>query len=65
MMQFTTPTGKYHVTSHGNGWAYEITCQETGESIHFQDHDADHIFVITDELRDEAAIDDLFFIHCD
>ncbi len=27
MMQFTTPNGKYHVTSHGNGWAYEITCQ--------------------------------------
>lgn len=40
MMQFTTPKGRYHITEHGNGWAYEITCQKTGDSLYFQDDDA-------------------------
>ena len=60
MMQFTTPTGKYHVTNHGNGWAYEITCQSTGDSLWFQDQDADSLRDSTDDLRDENALAAMF-----
>ena len=34
-MQFTTHDNEFHIVSHGNGWAYEITDQSTGESLWF------------------------------
>lgn len=60
MLQFTTPTGRFHITSHGNGWAYEVTHQATGDSLWFQDHDADHFYGETAKLEDEDAIQTYF-----
>ena len=56
MIEYTTPTGRYHVTSHGNGWAYTITCQQTGADLWFQDHDAQMLSDTTDGLANEDAI---------
>lgn len=56
-MQFTTYDNLYHITSHGNGWAYEVVDQATGESLWFQDDDAANLqtesadFTNTDALR--------------
>ena len=65
MMQFTTPTGKYHVTSHGNGWAYEITDQHTGDSLWFQDESASLLQDRTNNFEDEAELDAYFAMICD
>jgi hypothetical protein len=61
MLQFTTPSGKYSITSHGNGWAYEVHCNTTGDSLWFQDQDADYLRDTTDNLTIEGAID-LYFV---
>ncbi len=60
MMQFTTETGKFHITSHGNGWAYEITDQETGDSLWLQDDDAIWIEEQTDKFQNEDALNSIF-----
>jgi hypothetical protein len=65
MMQFGTPTDKYHVTSHGNGWAYEVHCNTTGESLWFQDQDADFLRDNTADLTDEDALDTMFSMLCE
>lgn len=38
--QWPTADGRYYVESCGNGWAYQVTCQQTGESFWVQDSDA-------------------------
>lgn len=58
--EFTTPTGQFIVASHGNGWAYEVTCQTTGESIWLQDDDAQRLRTDTDNFNNEAAINTYF-----
>lgn len=40
---FTTADNKYHVVSYGNGWAYEVTCQESGDSFFVQDDQAQQV----------------------
>jgi hypothetical protein len=65
MMQFNTPTDKYHVTSHGNGWAYEVYCNRTGGTLWFQDHDADFLRSNTEDLTDEDALDLMFAMLCE
>lgn len=65
MMQFGTPTDKYHVTSYGNGWAYEVHCNTTGESLWFQDQDADFLRDNTADLTDEDALDTMFSMLCE
>lgn len=57
MNKFITADGKYTVISHGNGWAYEVICQETGESMWVQDDDACQLQAETDNFTDTAAID--------
>jgi hypothetical protein len=37
---FVTADNRYHVESLGNGWAYNVTCQKTGESFFVQDDSA-------------------------
>ena len=54
--EFITETGKYYISSYGNGWAYEITCQTTGDSLWFQDDDADYIKVATSDFNNEAEL---------
>jgi hypothetical protein len=60
MISFNTPNRRYLITSHGNGWAYEITDQETGDSLWFQDEDAYTIQENTGDFEDEGAIDQYF-----
>ena len=64
-MQFTTPTGKYHIASHGNGWAYGVTCQVTGDSLWFQDDDACQLQADTNDFENEAAITQYFECLCE
>ena len=60
MISFNTPNKAYLVTSHGNGWAYEITDQETGESLWFQDDDASQLQKETNDFEYEYVIDQYF-----
>ena len=55
-MQFTSISGRYHITSHGNGWAYEIHDNETGEELWFQDADADTIRNDSSDFELESVI---------
>lgn len=56
MIQFTTQSGRYLVTSHGNGWAYEVVDLQTNDSLWFQDDDANEIRQQTDNFEHEGAI---------
>jgi len=40
---FVTTDNRYHVESFGNGWAYNVTCQKTGQSFFVQDSDAEQL----------------------
>lgn len=60
MMQYTTESGRYFVVSHGKGWAYEITDQETGDSLWFQDDDATQFEKNTNNLENESEIAQYF-----
>lgn len=60
MMQFTTQSGRYSVTSHGNGWAYEVTDQASGESLWVQDDDADQFRQNTNDFENESEIQQYF-----
>jgi hypothetical protein len=60
MISFNTPNRLYLVTSHGNGWAYEITDQETGESLWFQDDDAEQLRQATNDFELESVLDQYF-----
>lgn len=64
-MQYTTPTERFHVSSYGNGWAYEIVCQTTGDSLWFQDHDADTVQRDTADFTNEDAINSYFELLCE
>lgn len=60
MMTFTTESGRYLVKSHGNGWAYEVTDQDTGETIWVQDDDAQTLQSHCSNFDNEAALSDYF-----
>ena len=55
-MAFTTADGKYYIISHGNGWAYEVVCQATGDSLWVQDHDACQLQEDTDNFENTDVI---------
>ncbi len=57
---FTTEDGRYDVTVHGNGWAYEITCNETSDTIWLQDQDADVIKETTNDFENTAILLEYF-----
>lgn len=56
MMQYTTPKARYHVAEHGNGWAYTVTDQETGDSFFVQDEDAAQLQHESDGFCDEEVL---------
>lgn len=60
MMTFTTESSRYLVKSHGNGWAYEVTDQDSGETILAQDDAATQLQADTDNFENEAALADYF-----
>ena len=63
-MQFTTPDNQYHITSHGNGWAYEVHCQSTGCSLWFQDSDAANLQDETNDFTDTEVLRSYFECLC-
>lgn len=65
MIRFTTPDARYIVTSHGNGWAYEVIDPTTGDSLWFQDHDADQLKEDTQDFTDSCAIAQYFDCLCE
>jgi phage major head subunit gpT-like protein len=58
--EFDTPTGRYTVQSYGNGWAYTVTCNRTGEHLFFQDHSAEQLQAETDNFENEIVINQYF-----
>lgn len=64
-MQFTTHDNLYHITSHGNGWAYEVTDQTTGDSLWFQDDDAANLQAETADFTRTDALRTYFDCLCD
>ena len=40
---FVTEDNRYHIESLGNGWAYNVTDQKTGQSFFVQDDNADQL----------------------
>ena len=56
----TFKTTSYLVTSHGNGWAYEVIAQNTGESLWFQDDDAIQLQKDSNDFENEDAIAQYF-----
>ena len=63
--EFNTDNNAYHVKSHGNGWAYEVTDNTTGESLWFQDDDANQLRQDTNDFQNEAAIAQYFECLCE
>lgn len=59
-MTFTTTSGRFTVTSHGNGWAYEVRDNSDGECVWVQDDDADTMAAETDNFECEIAIEQYF-----
>ena len=52
--------GEYHIESHGNGWAYSITDQRTGDNLWFQDDDAQAVQDATQDFDYPEALDQYF-----
>ena len=59
---FTTPTGAFHIASHGNGWAYCVTDQSTGYDFWVQDEDAGNLQTATDGFTDESVLRDYMHV---
>lgn len=53
---FVTEDDKYHIEVFGNGWAYCVTCQRTGDNFFVQDHDAEQLQTDTDNFECSGAI---------
>ena len=58
--EFDTDCGKYTIKSYGNGWAYEITCNSTDDTLWFQDHDADQLQANTNNFEDTTILSQYF-----
>jgi len=59
--QLPTDLKRYEVTSFGNGWAYEITDIHSGESVWFQDDDADIVRANSGDFSSDDYIDNYFY----
>ena len=55
-MKATTPTARFHVQEHGNGWAYTITDQETGDNFFVQDEAADTLEKDSEDFCNEDVL---------
>ena len=65
MMTFNTQSGRYIVISHGNGWAYDITDNETGDNLWFQDSDAIQLQDESNDFENESVLAQYFDCLCD
>lgn len=55
-MSYTTQNCKYHVQVHGNGWAYTVTDQKTGENFFVQDEDAEVLQEKSNDFENEDVL---------
>lgn len=58
--EFITADGKYAISSYGNGWAYTITCNATGNDLWLQDHDAQQLQTDTNNFENTDVIGQYF-----
>ena len=65
MYTFNTINNIYSVTVHGNGWAYEVTHNESGDNLWFQDSDAEQLQADTGNFEHESAITQYFECLCE
>lgn len=65
MMTFNTQSGRYTVSSHGNGWAYEITDNETGANLLFQDSGAIQLQDDSNNFENEPVLAQYFDCLCE
>ena len=63
MMKFIA--GNYHIESHGNGWAYSITDQRTGQNVWVQDYDATTLQDATNNFEHTEVLEEYFECMCD
>lgn len=56
IIEFTTPSRRYIVASYGNGWAYNVTDQDTGEGFFVQDHDAQQLQEESNHFENEDIL---------
>ena len=54
---FVTEDNKYHIEVLGNGWAYSVTEQRTGDNFFVQDHDAELLQRETDDFACTGVLD--------
>ncbi len=54
--EFDTADGKFTIKSYGNGWAYEVTCNTTGDSVWVQDDDAHQLKTQTNDFEDTCVL---------
>lgn len=62
---FSTPADEFEVTVHGNGWAYEVTRRSDGESLWFQDDDAEKLQQDTSNFESEYVLHEVFNCLCE
>ena len=58
--EFDTDCGKYTIKSYGNGWAYEVRCNNTDDTLWFQDHDADQLQTDTNNFEQTHILSQYF-----
>ena len=57
---FETQDGNYLVEVFGNGWAYQVTCNSTGDCLWFQDDHANQLQTDTNDFDDTFIFDQYF-----
>jgi hypothetical protein len=65
MHVFDSLSGRYTITSHGNGWAYEIEDNVTNETLWFQDHDACQLQNDTNNFENDVILQQYFECLCE
>lgn len=58
--QWPTADGRYYVESYGNGWAYQVTDRQTGQSFWVQDADAAQLQEETQDFAYTATLENYF-----
>ena len=61
--EYPTADGRYYIKSYGNGWAYEVTHQESGASFWVQDDDAQQLRDDTNDFENTDVLGDYMEAH--
>jgi len=63
--QFDSGSGRYTITSHGNGWAYEVEDNVTCDTLWFQDYDANQLQNDTNNFENDVVLREYFECLCE